>query len=168
MSPTGTETDSALWVPAKRGAGGKERALVELTEERLDPLRAVEAVMTDGDGAYVLFVGVVREQARGRRVTGLEYEVYRPMAERQMRRLVEAVRERWGLACAIQHRFGYLAVGEASVVVCVASPHRAEAFEACRWVIDTLKNEVPIWKKEYAADGTYWIEGEESILQESD
>jgi molybdopterin synthase catalytic subunit len=78
-----------------------------------------------------------------------------------MRRIVEQVRERWGLACAILHRFGYLAVGEASVVVCVASAHRAEAFEACRWAIDTLKSEVPIWKKEYARSGAVWIEGAE-------
>jgi molybdopterin synthase catalytic subunit len=141
---------------------------VLLTEEALDPQRAVEAVLTRSDGAYVLFVGAVRDHARGRAVTGLEYEAYRPMAERQMRRIVGQVRERWGLACAILHRFGYLAVGEASVVVCVSSAHRAEAFEACRWAIDTLKNEVPIWKKEYATDGTYWIEGEDAIPKESD
>ena len=137
--------------------------MVLLTQEPLDPEQAVRAVLTESDGAYVLFVGVVRNHARGRAVTGLEYDVYRPMAERQMARIVEAVRERWGLTCAILHRFGYLSVGEASVVVCVGSPHRAEAFEACRWAIDTLKNEVPIWKKEYASDGTYWIEGDESI-----
>ena len=85
------------------------------------------------------------------------------MAERQMRRIVDSVQERWGLRCAILHRFGYLGVGEASVVVCVASPHRAPAFEACHWAVDALKDQVPIWKKEYAADGTYWIEGEDVI-----
>jgi molybdopterin synthase catalytic subunit len=126
----------------------------------------VEAVMTEADGAYVLFVGVVRNHSRGRNVTGLEYQVYWPMAEKQMRRLVEAVHERWGLRCAILHRFGYLAVGEASVVICVSGAHRAEAFEACRWTIDTLKDEVPLWKKEFAADGTYWIEGEDAIASE--
>lgn len=119
--------------------------------------------MTETDGAYVLFVGVVRNHARGRSVTGLEYQVYLPMAEAQMRRLVGEVQERWGLRCAILHRFGYLAVGEASVVICVSGAHRAEAFEACRWTIDALKQDVPIWKKEYAADGTYWIEGEDAI-----
>jgi molybdopterin synthase catalytic subunit len=137
--------------------------MVQLTQEPLDPQRAVDAVMTDRDGAYVLFVGVVRDHSRGRTVTGLEYQAYPPMAEAQMRALVAQVRERWGLACAIQHRYGYIPVGEAAVVVCVSSAHRAEAFEACRWVIDTLKADVPIWKKEFAADGTYWIEGDEAL-----
>ena len=132
--------------------------MVLLTNEPLDPQRAVDAILTDVDGAYVLFVGVVRDHARGRTVTGLEYEAYRSMAERQMRRIVEEVRERWGLACAILHRFGYLAVGEASVVICVASSHRAEAFEACRHAIDRLKQVVPVWKKENWADGsTEWV-----------
>jgi molybdopterin synthase catalytic subunit len=140
--------------------------MIILTEEPLDPQQAVDAVMTEADGAYVLFVGVVRNHSRGRTVTGLEYQAYRPMAEKQMRRLVDAVRERWSLRCAILHRFGYLAVGEASVVICVAGAHRAEAFEACRWAIDTLKAEVPLWKKEFAADGTYWIEGEDAIASQ--
>lgn len=137
--------------------------MILLTTEPLDPAEATRHVMTAHDGAYVLFVGVVRDHARGRAVTGLEYQVYAPMAEQQMRRIVDAVRERWGLACAILHRYGYIGVGEASVVVCVASAHRAEAFDACRWAIDTLKADVPIWKKEFAANGTFWIEGEDSV-----
>ena len=140
--------------------------MVLLTGEALDPQRAVDAVMTRRDGAYVLFVGVVRDHSRGRAVTGLEYQAYLPMAERQMAKIVEQVRERWGLVCAILHRFGYLAVGEASVVICVAGAHRDVAFDACEWAIDTLKAEVPIWKKEFAADGTYWIEGADAIPQE--
>lgn len=140
--------------------------MVHLTSDILNPQTAVDAVMTTSDGAYVQFVGVVRSHSRGRQVTGLEYQAYAPMAERQMRVLVNAVREKWGLACAILHRTGYIPVGEAAVVVCVASSHRAEAFEACRWVIDTLKHEVPIWKKEFTADGTYWIEGEDAIPTE--
>ena len=142
--------------------------MVRLTDEILETKEAVEAVITEADGAYVLFVGIVRDHARGRKVTGLDYQAYLPMAERQMARIVAQVRERWGLACAILHRFGYLAVGEASVVICVASPHRAPAFEACQWVIDTLKADVPIWKKEFASDGTYWIEGDEAIRQPDD
>lgn len=137
--------------------------MILLTTDKLDPQQAVDAVMTDADGAYVLFVGVVRNHSRGRAVTGLEYQVYAPMAEKQMNRLVEEVKTRWGLTCSILHRYGPIAVGEAAVVVCVSSAHRAEAFDACRWTIDTLKADVPIWKKEFAADGTYWIEGEESI-----
>jgi molybdopterin synthase catalytic subunit len=138
--------------------------LILLTEDSLNPQQAVDAIMTTADGAYVLFVGVVRNHSRGRSVTGLEYQVYRPMAERQMRRLVDEVAERWGLRCAILHRFGPIPVGEAAVVVCVSSAHRAEAFEACRWAIDTLKADVPIWKKEFSSDGTYWIEGEDALL----
>lgn len=137
--------------------------MVRLTTDPLDPQDAIDSVMTDADGAYVLFVGVVRNHSRGRAVTGLEYQVYAPMAERQMARLVEEVRERWGLHCAILHRYGPIPVGESAVVVCVSSAHRAEAFEACRWTIDTLKEDVPIWKKEFATDGTFWIEGEASL-----
>ncbi len=142
-------------------------SMILLTEKPLNQAQAVEAVMTNADGAYVLFVGVVRNHSRGRKVTGLEYQVYPPMAIRQMKRLVAEVETRWGLQCAILHRHGYLAVGEASVVICVAGAHRAAAFEACQWTIDTLKADVPIWKKEFAADGTYWIEGDDAIVAES-
>lgn len=137
--------------------------MIRLTEEPLNPQEAVDAVMTHSDGAYVLFVGVVRDHSRGRAVTGLEYQVYAPMAERQMALLVETVLERWGLRCAILHRYGKIQVGEAAVVICVSSAHRAEAFDACRWTIDTLKADVPIWKREFASDGTYWIEGDEAL-----
>jgi molybdopterin synthase catalytic subunit len=137
--------------------------MIQLTEDPLDPEQAVRAVLTHQDGAYVLFVGVVRAHSRGRTVTALEYQAYVPMAEQQLARLVDAVRDRWGLASAVLHRFGRIAVGETAVVVCVASAHRAEAFDACRWLIDTLKAEVPIWKKEFAADGAYWIEGEDVL-----
>ena len=137
--------------------------MILLTEEPLNPQQAVDAVMTDRDGAYAQFVGVVRDHARGQAVTGLEYQVYAPMARKQMQVLVDAVRERWGLKCAILHRFGYIPVGEIAVVVCVASPHRAEAFAACQWTIDTLKADVPVWKKEFAANGTFWIEGDEAM-----
>lgn len=137
--------------------------MVQLTPEPLAPQRAVAAVMTDSDGAYVQFVGVVRDHARGRTVTGLEYQVYAPMAQAQLEKLVQEVDQRWGLKCAILHRYGYIPVGETAVVVCVASSHRAEAFDACRWAIDTLKKDVPIWKKEFCPDGTFWIEGEEAV-----
>jgi molybdopterin synthase catalytic subunit len=142
--------------------------MIRLTEEPLNPQEAVDAVMTDADGAYVLFVGVVRDHARGRSVTGLEYQVYAPMAERQLARLADEVKARWSLRCAILHRYGKIAVGEAAVVVCVSSAHRAEAFEACRWAIDTLKADVPIWKREFATDGTYWIEGDTALPEGAD
>lgn len=137
--------------------------MVLLSSEPLDAQAAVNACLANSDGAYVLFIGVTRNNARNRDVTGLEYDAYKPLAEAQMRAIVDAVRERWNLSCAILHRTGYVAVGEPSVVICVASPHRAEAFQACEWAINTLKTDVPIWKKEYAADGTFWIEGDASI-----
>ena len=137
--------------------------MVLLSPEPLNPQTVVNAVLTTGDGAYVLFVGVTRNRARGRDVTGLEYDAYKPLAESQMQKIVTGVLEKWGLACAISHRTGYVAVGEPSVMICVASPHRAEAFAACEWAIDTVKADVPIWKKEFAADGTYWIEGDASV-----
>jgi molybdopterin synthase catalytic subunit len=137
--------------------------MVLLTQDPLQPQQAVTAVMTDADGAYVLFTGVVRDHAKGRRVSGLEYQVYAPMAEKQLARLVSEVQARWGLRASVLHRYGSIPVGEAAVVVCVASAHRAEAFEACRWLIDTLKADVPIWKKETCPDGTFWIEGDEAI-----
>lgn len=137
--------------------------MVLLSPHPLNAQAAIDAVLTDSDGAYVLFVGVTRDHARGRSVTGLEYDAYAPLAESQMAKIVATVRERWGLAAAILHRTGYVAVGEPSVVICVASAHRAEAFDACRWAIDTLKTEVPIWKKEHATDGSFWIEGDTSI-----
>lgn len=142
---------------------GFSAAYVLLTEDPLNPQDAVRAVLSDADGAFVLFTGVVRNHSKGRNVDGIEYQAYIPMAEAQMRRIAEQVEARWGLGCAILHRFGYLRVGEASVVVCVAGPHRAETFDACRWVIDTLKSDVPIWKKEFAEDGTYWIEGDDAL-----
>jgi molybdopterin synthase catalytic subunit len=137
--------------------------MVLLTAEKLNPEQAIGAVVTEKDGAYVLFVGIVRDHSKGRQVTGLEYDVYPPLATAQLEKIILETKNRWGLACAVLHRHGYIAIGETAVVVCVASPHRAEAFEACAWVMDTIKKDVPIWKKEFATDGTYWIEGEDAL-----
>jgi molybdopterin synthase catalytic subunit len=106
------------------------------------------------DGALCLFVGVVRDHHEGRRVLRLEYEAYEEMALPLMERIAAECRERWRVTdVRMVHRLGPLAIGEASVAVAVASPHRREAFEACRYAIDTLKATVPIWKKEFYADG---------------
>lgn len=115
------------------------------------------------NGAVVTFLGRVRNHSRGREVAYLEYDAYIPMAERLMRRIAEEAAERWGADIAMQHRIGRLELGEISVAVCVGAPHRAEAFEACRYCIDTLKETVPIWKKEVCPDGTFWVEGDEVI-----
>ncbi len=124
--------------------------------------RELEAVVTHpGAGAICTFSGIVRDNSQGRTVTHLDYEAYAEMAVPQMRKIGEEIKERWPEArVAMAHRTGVLKIGEVSVVVAVSCPHREEAIDACKWGIDRLKESVPIWKKEHAADGTYWIEGD--------
>lgn len=115
--------------------------------------------MSDADGALCVFVGTVRNENRGRRVVRLEYEAYESMALPLMQEIAAEVRRRWPVTdVRMVHRLGALAIGEASVAVAVASPHRDEAFAACRYAIDTLKKTVPIWKKEFYADGSAWLD----------
>jgi MoaE-MoaD fusion protein len=140
-------------------SGGERRFRIQ--EEPLDP-RAVEALVEDpASGAMVTFVGRVRDNARGKGVDLLEYEAYPAAAERMMAQIAEEITDRWGTdRVAITHRTGRLGVGEASVVIAVAAPHRAEAFAACQYAIERLKEIVPIWKKEHYADGAVWIGSE--------
>jgi molybdopterin synthase catalytic subunit len=139
---------------------------IKIVSAPLD-IAALEArVSGDANGAVCTFVGQVRRHSRGREVAYLEYNAYVPMAEKMLRRIAEEAESRWGCEVAIQHRIGRIALGEASVVVVVGSPHRAEAFEACRWCIDILKETVPIWKREVCPDGAYWIEGEDALKTE--
>ena len=138
-------------------------AIVRITRDALDAqaVRALEeSVTTSGDGGVVTFQGVVRDNARGKQVRSLEYDAYLEMAEQQMAQIAAEVEARWeDSTVALVHRIGPLEIGECSVVVAVACPHRAEAFEACRYAIATLKSTVPIWKKEIYADGEEWVEG---------
>ncbi|HKC10995.1 MAG TPA: molybdenum cofactor biosynthesis protein MoaE [Vicinamibacteria bacterium] len=132
--------------------------MVRLVREPID-LAALQAA-APADGALCLFVGVVRNENGGRPVVRLEYEAYEEMALRLMEEIAAETRQRWpGTEVRIVHRLGRLAIGEASVAVAAASPHRGEAFAACRHAIDTLKKTVPIWKKEFYADGEVWLEG---------
>lgn len=128
-----------------------------------DPIRSEDLLATvrgDGDGAVALFVGTVRDHNSGRRVLHLEYEAYPAMAEVEMEKIEREAVRRFGVSrVAIVHRTGRLSIGEASVAIAVASPHRAEALEACRFAIDTLKATVPIWKKEFYEGGEVWIDG---------
>ena len=113
------------------------------------------------DGAALYFDGVVRNNTRGRRTLYLNYEAYESMALNEMERLAQAVLEQFKVRqVRLVHRLGRLEIGETSVLIGVASAHRAAAFEACRWLIDTLKKTVPIWKKEYFEDGAVWADGE--------
>jgi molybdopterin synthase catalytic subunit len=110
-------------------------------------------------GGIVTFIGAVRDNARGREIRHLEYESYAEMAEREMEKIAAAAAKRWpGTRVAIAHRAGHLVIGDLAVVVVAAAPHRGEAFSACRYAIDTLKETVPIWKKEVATDGEYWVD----------
>lgn len=120
---------------------------------------AVARVKGPGMGGIVTFVGAVRDHARGRKVQHLEYDAYPEMAVREMEKIADEAARRWPDArVAIGHRCGHLEIGEIAVVVAAAAPHRAEAFAACRFAIDTLKETVPIWKKEFAVDGEQWVD----------
>lgn len=130
-----------------------------LTEEPIDFAALIESVRSTDSGAVVLFLGTVREMTNGRRTTALDYEAFGPMAESKLAEIEAEARRRWSLdRVAIVHRLGRLELGDVSVAVAVSSPHRAEAFEAARYLIDTLKQTVPIWKKENWHDGTSeWV-----------
>lgn len=136
--------------------------MILITHEPLDPEAVTASVRKDRNGAVVTFLGTTRDTTAGRRVLYLEYEAYRPMADRKLAEIVEEVRRRWSLEdVAVAHRLGRLEVGEVSLVVAVAAPHRREAFEACAYVVDRLKETVPIWKKEYFEGGEVWVGSED-------
>ena len=132
--------------------------VIALTRQPIDV--AALGAATPADGAACTFVGVVREHNAGRAVLYLEYEAFEEMALPLMEEIAAEARRRWPVtAITIVHRLGRLEIGEPSVAVAVVSPHRAEAFAACRYAIDTLKATVPIWKKEFYADGAVWLDG---------
>jgi len=129
-----------------------------LTDDPIDTAALIARVTRPSDGAYVLFEGIVRNHHEGRAVESILYDAYRPMAEKELDRIVRDVEQEWpGVAITLLHRLGRLAVGDASIAIVCASPHRAEAFTACRLVIDRIKVSVPIWKKERGPDGEEWV-----------
>ena len=134
--------------------------VIQITRDALDRDALLAAVSNPGVGGIVIFEGVVRDNARGKQIRYLEYDVYPEMAIQQIRAILAEAEKRWGVdRIAVAHRIGRIEIGEASVIIVVATPHRAEAFEACRYIIDTLKTTVPIWKKEVATNGEEWVEG---------
>jgi molybdopterin synthase catalytic subunit len=149
--------DEVAFIPPVSGGG----TLFRVTTEPLDA-REIEAAVADpATGAIVTFTGTVRDHARGQVVTALEYEAYAPAAEKMLARIGDEIRERWGIErVAIVHRTGLLPVGEASVVIAVSAAHRGEGFAACQYAIERLKEIVPIWKKEFYADGAVWVGSE--------
>ena len=132
---------------------------VALTSAPINPAAIVGDVSSNDAGAVALFLGTTREFTRGRRTASLDYECYPQMAEKQLAELEAEARRRWPiLGCSIVHRLGRLELGEASIAIAVSSPHRADAFAAAQWLIDTIKEVVPIWKCENWADGTKeWV-----------
>jgi molybdopterin synthase catalytic subunit len=139
-------------------AGGQQRRCT-LSDRPLDVGEVVSRVVGPDAGGIVSFVGTVRDASRGREIRHLEYEAYPDMAEREMEKIADQAAAQWpGARVAMAHRTGHLAIGEIAVVIAAAAPHRAEAFAAARFAIDTLKQRVPIWKKEVAVDGEYWVE----------
>jgi molybdopterin synthase catalytic subunit/molybdopterin converting factor small subunit len=162
------EGDEVGLLPPVSGgsAGGSEDhgevpGEVRVVRERIDREAVVGRLKRPADGAAVIFDGVVRDNTRGRRTLYLDYEAYEAMALKQMESLAAEARARFGVrGASIVHRLGRLEIGETSVLIVVAAAHRGAAFEACRWIIDTLKKTVPIWKKEYFEDGAVWADGE--------
>lgn len=151
------EGDEVAFLPPV--SGGRDEVLCTLSEQPLDVGETVARVSGPGMGGIVTFVGTVRDASRGKVIEHLEYEAYPGMAEREMEKIAAEAGEKWpGSRVAVAHRVGHLEIGEIAVVVVAASPHRAEAFAACRYTIDTLKERVPIWKKEVATDGASWVE----------
>ncbi len=133
----------------------------ELTDQSLDVGEIARRVVPQTCGATVTLDGYVRKFTKGRETLHLVYEAYRPMALKEMQKLAERAHEQFAIECiGIVHRLGKLEIGETSIVISVASPHRRAAFEACEWLIKELKKTVPIWKKEVYADGETWVEGE--------
>ena len=134
--------------------------MFKITHDVIDTSTVARSLQKDEDGAIVIFEGVVRDNARDKSVRFLEYEAYEPMALKKLEGVGEMAKSRFDIRdIAIVHRLGHMEVGECSTLIVVASAHRVAAFDACRFAIDTIKQVVPIWKKEFYADGEIWIEG---------
>ncbi len=138
--------------------------MIQLTDNPIDATALLQSAQQPAAGAVVLFLGITRQFTKGRETASLSYEAYREMAVKELERLERQARERWPLVdCRIVHRLGEVPLAEASVAIAVSSPHRGDAFDAGRWLIDTLKETVPIWKQEHWANGdAEWVHPENS------
>jgi MoaE-MoaD fusion protein len=151
------DDEVALLPPVSGGAPSR----IELTHDVIDAKKITDALKTGEDGAVTVFDGIVRNNTRGRQTLYLEYSAYDAMALAQMQQLAAEAIAKFGVRdVAVVHRLGRLEVGETSILIAVASAHRGAAFEACRWLIDTIKKQVPIWKQEHFVDGAVWVDGE--------
>jgi len=132
--------------------------MIEITEKPIDVLKVIEAATQHEAGAVNAFIGTVRNQTAGRTVLRLEFEAYEPMAVSEIRKITDQANETWNLlGYAVSHRVGVLLPGDIAVVIAVATPHRKASFEACQFIIDSLKQTVPIWKREFFEDGDAWV-----------
>ena len=160
------EGDEVAFLPPVSGGtpdskSNAERGTASIIWEKIDTQAVLARLTRSADGAAVVFEGMVRDNTRGRPTLYLIYEAYEEMALKQMDGLIEQALQQFPIrAVSIVHRLGRLEIGETSVLIVVASAHRAAAFDACRWLIDTLKRTVPIWKKEHFEDGAVWADGE--------
>ena len=131
---------------------------IQLKDSPLDTQQCIDLVASAGSGGLAVFIGTVRNQTKGKVVLRLDFEAYGPMAVSEMRKIAELAQKRWEVEkMAIHHRTGSLAIGEIAVIIAVSTPHRKAAFAACEFAIDTLKETVPIWKKEFFEDGEVWV-----------
>ena len=150
----------AVSTAEQSNSASRDDVTFRVTAEPIDAIRTISLVAAADRGAVATFVGLVRDHNAGRRVLYLEYECYGPLAVKAFRRIADEAREHWPAAhLAIEHRIGTLRIGEASVVIAVASAHRADAFAACRYAIERIKQIAPIWKREHFDGGDVWIEG---------
>src|SRR5450755_4245743 len=165
-SPLKAGDEVALLPPVSGGSGREVEPVspshsASIIHDKINTDQILEEIKRGEDGAAVVFEGIVRNHSRGRRTLYLDYEAYEEMALKQMEALASQALAQFEIReVRIVHRLGRLQIGETSVLIVVASAHRAAAFDACRWLIDTLKRTVPIWKKEYFEDGAVWADGE--------
>lgn len=132
--------------------------MILITDEPLDPEAVTSQVRKDSNGAVVTFLGTTRDITDGRKVLRLEYEAYRPMADNKLTEIADEMMEKWPVdGVAIAHRLGRVEIGEISLIVAVSAGHRSEAFDACHFSVDRIKQIVPIWKKEFFEDGEVWV-----------
>ena len=132
--------------------------MIEITDKPIDIIKVIEAASLHEAGAINTFIGTVRNQTSGKTVLRLEFEAYEPMAISEIKKIADQANETWNLlGYAVSHRIGILLPGDIAVVIAVSTPHRKASFEACQFIIDNLKQTVPIWKREFFEDGDQWV-----------
>jgi molybdopterin synthase catalytic subunit len=134
--------------------------MLKIVEQKIDVQEVIDSVLSPECGAVAVFIGTVRNNSNGKRVTGILYEGYRSMAEKTLNMIAGEISKKWKPSrVSIVHRIGKLKVGEPSVVIAVGTPHRKEAFEACRFAIEEIKKQLPVWKQEFYKNGKGWVRG---------